>query len=167
MILNVLVEKIGTRYLISIIVYCRNAVPRTFWSLLPLLSLLIFQLFRKCLEKKNPFVSLEVKTFVYRRTFVIFVWIFLSWFIVDLDNINNFALKSAAGVLEADDTLGLETAHLQELSVIVNTTSSFEEFFIRRNALIIFMHRILRSAQLHHASLRPSIPGSSSFCTCK
>ena len=44
-------------------------------------------------------------------------------------------------MLHADDTLGLETVHLQELSVIVNTTSSFEEFFIRRNALVIFMHR--------------------------
>ena len=83
-----------------------------------------------------------------------------------MDNIRTFALKSGAGVLEADDTLGLETVHLQELSVIVNTTSSFEEFFIRRNALVIFMHRILRSAQINNAYLRPSLPGSSSFCTC-
>lgn len=85
----------------------------------------------------------------------------------DLDNIHNYALKSAAGVLQAEDTLGLETVHLQELSVIVNTTSSFEEFFIRRNALVIFMHRILRSAQINNASLRPALPGASSFCTCK
>lgn len=67
----------------------------------------------------------------------------------------------------AEDTLGLETVHLQELSVIVNTTSSFEEFFIRRNALVIFLHRILRSAQINKASLRPALPGGSSFCTCK
>lgn len=84
-----------------------------------------------------------------------------------MDNIHNYALKSAAGVLQAEDTLGLETVHLQELSVIVNTTSSFEEFFIRRNALVIFMHRILRSAQINNASLRPALPGASSFCTCK
>ena len=62
---------------------------------------------------------------------------------VDLDNIRNYSLKSAAGVLQAEDTLGLETVHLQELSVLVNTTSSFEEFFIRRNALIIFLHRYI------------------------
>lgn len=85
----------------------------------------------------------------------------------DLDNIHNYALKSAAGVLLAEDTLGLETVHLQELSVIVNTTSSFEEFFIRRNALVIFLHRILRSAQINKASLRPALPGGSSLCTCK
>lgn len=84
-----------------------------------------------------------------------------------MDNIQNYALKSSAGVLMAEDTLGLETVHLQELSVIVNTTSSFEEFFIRRNALVIFLHRILRSAQINKASLRPALPGGSSFCTCK
>ena len=70
-------------------------------------------------------------------------------------------------MLQSDDTLGLETVHLQELSVIVNTTSPFEEFFIRRNALIIFMHRILRSAQINNASLRPALPGANTFCTCK
>ena len=84
-----------------------------------------------------------------------------------MDNIQNYALKSSAGVLMAEDTLGLETVHLQELSVIVNTTSSFEEFFIRRNALVIFLHRILRSAQNNKTSLRPALPGGSSFCTCK
>lgn len=51
--------------------------------------------------------------------------------------------------------------------MIVNTTSPFEEFFIRRNALVIFMHRILRSAQINNGSLRPSLPGSSTFCTCR
>jgi hypothetical protein len=84
-----------------------------------------------------------------------------------LNNINNYALKSSAGVLQAEDTLGLETVHLQELSVMVNTTTSFEEFFIRRNAVVIFMHRILRSAQINHGSLRPALPGANSFCTCK
>ena len=53
----------------------------------------------------------------------------------------------------AEDTLGLETVHLQELSVIVNTTSSFEEFFIRRNALVIFLHRILRQQRVAHNAL--------------
>ena len=74
-----------------------------------------------------------------------------------MDNIRNYALKSAAGVLHAEDTLGLETVHLQELSVIVNTTSSFEEFFIRRNALVIFLHRydIIQDIHLQY----------SSFCT--
>ena len=67
----------------------------------------------------------------------------------------------------------LETVHLQELSVIVNTTSSFEEFFIRRNALVIFLHRILRQgiitqvqaahaqqrrAVLRHQALQRSLP---------
>lgn len=95
-------------------------------------------------------------------------WSFLKFIsFIDLDNIHNYVLKSSAGVLQAEDTLGLETVHLQELSVIVNTTSSFEEFFIRRNALVIFMHRILRSAQINNASLRPSLPGASTFCTCK
>ena len=70
-------------------------------------------------------------------------------------------------MLQSDDTLGLETVHLQELSVIVNTTSPFEEFFIRRNALIIFMHRILRSAPINNPSLRPALPGANTFCTCK
>ena len=51
--------------------------------------------------------------------------------------------------------------------MIVNTTSPFEEFFIRRNALVIFMHRILRSAQINNASLRPALPGANTFCTCK
>ncbi|KAK8803542.1 hypothetical protein WA158_001236 [Blastocystis sp. Blastoise] len=82
------------------------------------------------------------------------------------ENVRNMMYKSSSGILQAEDTLALETADLQELSLLVNTTSSYEELFVRRNAILIFMHRILRSAQIHGASLRPAFPDSSTFCTC-
>lgn len=60
--------------------------------------------------------------------------------------------------------------------MLVHVSTPYEEAFIRRNAVLKFQQRysisfcfiisILRSAQIHHASLKPAYPGSVSFCTC-
>lgn len=60
--------------------------------------------------------------------------------------------------------------------MLVHISTPYEETFIRRNAVLKFLQRyffllriifsILRSAQVHHASLRPAYPGSLTACTC-
>lgn len=60
--------------------------------------------------------------------------------------------------------------------MLVHISTPYEETFIRRNAVLKFLQRfffylrmifsILRSAQVHRASLRPAYPGSLTACTC-
>ena len=74
--------------------------------------------------------------------------------------------RASSGILKQKNDTRYELASFQELSILVHTPSSFEEVFVRRNALLLFLQRILRSAQVHNGSLRPAYPGSLTCCTC-
>ena len=113
--------------------------------------------------------------------------------VLDYENIKNFTLRASSGIVgqRHDSKYELSTFqvriftfaidfHIQELSMLVHVSTSYEEAFIRRNAVLKFQQRylsflsisfwitcsILRSAQMHRASLKPAYPGSVSFCTC-
>ena len=70
---------------------------------------------------------------------------------VDYENIKNYALRCSAGTIKDRNDYKLENAkfqvgvvlvvEFQELCYLTHVSSSFEELFIRRNALIMFMHR--------------------------
>lgn len=105
---------------------------------------------------------------------------------IDYENIKNFTLRASSGIVNQrhDSKYELSTFQVyfgiffneKELSMLVHVSTSYEEAFIRRNAVLKFQQRfvlffnmifsILRSAQNNHASLRPAYPGSVSFCTC-
>ena len=63
----------------------------------------------------------------------------------------NFALRSSAGTIRSRGDFKFEIANFQvslvlshdgkELSYLVHSSSSFEELFVRRNAVILFMQR--------------------------
>ena len=82
------------------------------------------------------------------------------------ESVEHYMLRASSGILKQKNDSRYELASFQELSLLVHTPSPYEEVFVRRNAVLLFLHRILRSAQTHNGSLRPSYPGSLTCCTC-
>ncbi|KAK8807124.1 hypothetical protein WA158_003883 [Blastocystis sp. Blastoise] len=82
------------------------------------------------------------------------------------ENIKNVTQRAISGVLNNKCTNQIETALLEELSLIVHSTSSFEELFIKRMSILLVLHKILRSAQENNVSLRPAFPVSTTYCVC-
>ena len=70
----------------------------------------------------------------------------------DYENIKNYALRCSAGTIKERNDYKLENAKLQvglesvfhskELCYLSHVSSSYEELFIRRNAILLFMHRL-------------------------
>ena len=95
-------------------------------------------------------------------------------------------LRASSGILKQRHDSKYESAsfcvhilyliYVKELSLLVFSSSPYEELFIRRNSLLRILHRylyffnfnsrILRSAQINNASLKPAYPGSPTCCTC-
>lgn len=75
------------------------------------------------------------------------MWLLL----IDYENIKNYALRCSAGTIRDRNDYKLENAkfqvgflivvHFKELCYLTHVSSSYEELFIRRNALLMFMHR--------------------------
>ena len=82
------------------------------------------------------------------------------------DAIKTFMLRASAGVVKQKHDSKYELSSFQELSMLVHVSTNYEEAFIRLNAVLKFIQRILRSAQTNHASLKPAYHGSLTACTC-
>lgn len=71
----------------------------------------------------------------------------------DYENIKNYAMRCSAGTIKDRNDYKLENAkfqvrservfHAKELCYLSHVSSSYEELFIRRNAILLFMHRCL------------------------
>lgn len=95
--------------------------------------------------------------------YILFCFIVL---ILDYENSKNFTLRASSGIvsqrhdskyeLSTFQVLSLSNSHFQELSMLVHVSTGYEEVFVRRNAVLMFLQRyftIFLSFYLQYSSI--------------
>ena len=132
----------------------RKDVLKTFWQRFQNVFLPMNHYSLVPFERIHLYDQVIYKISVYQRKSGKTVW-FLLFFVerLDFETAKNFMLRASSGILKQRHDSKYESAsfcvhilyliYVKELSLLVFSSSPYEELFIRRNSLLRILHRYL------------------------